>query len=160
MDEEQQDQPVPRGVFIGEDGSKYDGEYNVVDGLKIRDGQGVYTSGPERYEGQFKDDKFNGSGKYQFASGMFSKLNSSYKKYNLFILHYVGAVYIGDFLDGVFHGIGKYQFNDGGTYEGGWFENKMHGQGVYIDPNGQKFEGNFFNGCFNSGSSYISLRPT
>lgn len=37
--------------------------------------------------------------------------------------------------------------------------NKMHGSGVYIDAKGKKYEGDFFNGAYDSGTSYISLRP-
>ena len=42
-----------KGVFIWNDGEKYDGEY--VCGRK--EGKGVYTwSGGKKYDGQWKDD--------------------------------------------------------------------------------------------------------
>ena len=44
------------GCFVYQDGSKYDGEYRVVGGVKFRDGQGSFTYGPEEYTGVWKND--------------------------------------------------------------------------------------------------------
>ena len=54
------------------------------------------------YEGEFKDDKFNGIGKYFYDKG---------------------DTYEGDFLNGEFHGQGKYVFEDGSLFHDGLWEN-------------------------------------
>jgi hypothetical protein len=36
----------------------------------------------------------------------------------------------------------------------------MHGEGEYRDADGVSWKGNFFNGMYDSGRSYLSLRPT
>ena len=126
-----------KGSFVFVDGSKYEGEYtNKADGSRIRDGFGVYITGPERFEGTWVNDAMK-QGKYLFAAG---------------------ASYEGEFERDMFNGRGKYSFNDGAYYEGDWMDSKMHGEGKYIDNNGNKFEGQFFNGSFDSGTSYVSLR--
>jgi hypothetical protein len=71
------------GSFIFEDGSKYEGEYSLVNEMKIRSGKGVYSSGPEQYDGYWSNDKMSGTGVYKFANG---------------------AVYVGEFQDGMFNG--------------------------------------------------------
>lgn len=71
------------GSFLFEDGSKYDGEYSLVNEMKIRSGKGVYSSGPEQYDGYWSNDKMSGTGVYKFANG---------------------AVYVGEFQDGMFNG--------------------------------------------------------
>jgi hypothetical protein len=35
----------------------------------------------------------------------------------------------------------------------------MHGVGNYTDADGVQWNGNFFNGLYDSGRSYLSLRP-
>jgi hypothetical protein len=60
-----------------------EGEWERVEGVIKRSGKGIYTENAERYEGKiiitscwkltregdWKDDKMSGSGKYAFASG-------------------------------------------------------------------------------------------
>jgi hypothetical protein len=60
----------------------------------------------------------------------------------------------------MFHGEGKYQFSDGAQYVGSWNMNKMHGKGLYVDAASVRWEGTFFNGMFDSGKSYVSVRPS
>ena len=82
-------------LFIFNDGSQYKGGWLQTNGVKVKEGEGIYKIGPEEYVGLWKNDKMNGFGKYNFASG---------------------AVYEGDFKDNVFHGQGQYTFPDGATY--------------------------------------------
>ena len=63
-------------------------------------GTRMWASG-DVYEGDFKDGKQHGKGKYTLASG---------------------DVYEGDFKDGKQHGKGKYSSADGTTYEGIWVD--------------------------------------
>jgi hypothetical protein len=44
-------------------------------------------------------------------------------------------------------------------YRGQWQANKMHGQGTYMDKDGFSVTGEFFNGMYNTGKTYLSLRP-
>ena len=124
------------GSFVFADGAQYDGEWIIKDGLRMRDGWGKYKSGPESYEGDWRDDSMT-NGKYTFATG---------------------EVYEGEFSNGRFNGTGTYLFSDGASYSGGWMDSKMHGEGCYTDNKGFKFDGQFFNGSFDSGSSYVCVR--
>jgi hypothetical protein len=128
------------GSFSFPDGSRYEGEYSHIgEASKMRHGKGSYVNGPERYSGEWSGDKMNGQGTYEFASG---------------------AVYKGHFRQGMFDGEGTYRFADGASYTGMWHANKMHGSGEYMDAEKVKWAGEFFNGCFDSGRSFISLRPS
>ena len=126
------------GVFLYPDGSKYEGEWRSVDGLRFRQGQGKFSTGPESYEGTWNEDVMEGEGVYTFSSG---------------------ATYSGSFVNNSFEGQGKYTFPDSAVYTGGWSNGKMHGEGEYVDADGVSWKGNFFNGMYDSGRSYISLRP-
>ena len=57
------------GVFSFDDGSTYDGEVEIRDGIKVRHGRGTYSNGPESYVGAWANDLMNGEGQYKFASG-------------------------------------------------------------------------------------------
>ena len=50
------------GVFTFASGSKYTGEYQIQDERRVRHGRGKYVDGPETFEGQWADDKMNGTG--------------------------------------------------------------------------------------------------
>ena len=126
------------GTFAFPDGSMYVGDYVEVDGVKTREGEGTLTMGAESYCGCWVGDKMNGKGKYKFAGG---------------------NTYEGIFAEGMFDGEGTYVFNDGGIYKGLWKQNSMHGMGEYTDTNQTKWAGEFFNGMFDTGKSYIALRP-
>ena len=82
-------------TFIFPDGSEYSGDWTEVDGVKSRDGLGVYKIGPEEYNGSWSNDQMSGKGRYKFSSG---------------------AVYEGEFRKNVFEGHGEYHFPDGAIY--------------------------------------------
>ena len=126
------------GSFIFPDGSKYTGDYVDTGGTKVREGDGLYIFGAESYKGGWANDQMSGKGKYKFASG---------------------NIYDGKFANGMFEGQGQYTFSDGATYVGSWKQNNMHGNGEYTDTNNVKWNGTFFNGMYDTGKSYISLRP-
>lgn len=127
------------GEFTFPDESIYVGEWKEVSGVKTRDGAGTYTFGPEKYSGQWVDDKMEGTGEYHFASG---------------------AVYKGSFKHNVMEGEGQYFFTDGATYKGGWHNNKMHGKGVYADKDKIEYQGKFVNGLYDTGKDYFTFRST
>ena len=127
------------GTFTFPDGSSYSGEFTTdASGAKVRSGKGLYTSLSEKYLGGWAADRMSGEGVYTFASG---------------------AVYQGGFLDGFFHGFGTYTWPDGARYAGNWLQSKMHGEGVYVDAQQIESKGFWYNGAFDSGRSYVSLRP-
>ena len=114
----------------------YDGEYIEVSNegknavKKVRDGYGIYDDGVEKYEGNFVNDKYHGTGKIVFASG---------------------AIYEGEFYENDFHGRGTYTQPLGiGKYEGEWDHGKWHGTGTYTDSDGVEWKGEFFYGKYES----------
>lgn len=138
---------VGEGTFNFPDNTKYTGQWIEIDGVKSRHGQGSFTflsskttaGCDEIYTGDWEMDMMTGQGSYTFASG------NKYK---------------GGFKNNSFEGQGEYLYTDGASYVGQWHNNKMHGKGVYTDSNDVKCSGEFFNGMYNSGRSYISLRPS
>lgn len=125
------------GHFNLPDGTEYEGDWKESHGKKVREGHGTYVCGPEKYVGNWVNDRMHGKGEYHFSSG---------------------AIYNGDFQDGMMSGEGDYTFPDGATYKGQWTANKMHGQGTYVDKERVEYSGRFVNGLFDSGKSYISVR--
>ncbi len=128
-----------KGVFVFPDGSKYDGDWIEVNHIKQRSGHGTFTFGRETYVGEWSNDTMSGNGIYTFSSG---------------------SVYQGNFCNNCFDGNGTYTFADGAKYSGEWKNGKMHGEGEYIDPYNVSWKGTFVNGMYDSGRSYISLRPS
>lgn len=126
-----------KGKFSLIDNSNYEGDFKEINGIKYKDGKGIFTIGPESYNGNWSMDVMSGYGEYRFASG---------------------AIYKGNFENNQFQGEGTYIFPDGATYSGSWSNNRMNGKGTYTTPDLSVFEGEFFNGMYNSGRSYISLR--
>ena len=89
-------------------------------------GTGVYLwPDGSRYEGGFKDDKFQGQGTYQWADG---------KKY------------VGTFRNNKRNGHGTYSWPNGSQYTGEWKEGTRHGQGTFTWANGSRYEGEWHQG--------------
>jgi hypothetical protein len=80
------------------------------------------------YEGEWKDDKRNGRGKY-------TKVN--------------GNVYEGEWKDDKRSGRGKYTKANGKIYEGEWKDDKRNGRGKLTYASGEVYEGEFKDGDFN-----------
>ena len=94
-------------------GDVYEGEYK--DG-KFH-GQGKYTSSKGWvYEGQFTDGQMTGKGKITYASG---------------------TVYEGDWIKGIRNGYGRITYTDGLYYEGGWKDDQRHGKSTYTQKLGE-----------------------
>lgn len=122
------------GNFEFQNQIKYVGYYKqLTTGVKIRQGKGKlihpYTSEfpEEYYEGDWKEDKMEGFGVYQYSNG---------------------DVYEGEWKDNLHQGYGKYLFTDGSRYEGEWKEHRMHGSGKYWDINNVNWAGEFRDGCY------------
>lgn len=107
-----------KGKLEYSNGDKYEG--NFKEGKF--DGKGKYTfNGGDSYEGDFVQDKFSGKGKYTFSNG---------------------DVYEGDFKNDLFDGKGKLK-TQAATYEGDFKAGKMEGKGKLTQPDGDSFEGDF-----------------
>ena len=96
------------------DGSYYKGEIETVNNKPH--GFGTYTS-PDgwKYDGQFKDGKYDGQGTYTWADG---------------------RKYVGQFKHAKFDGQGTYTSPDGWKYVGQLRDDKREGQGTYTSLNG------------------------
>lgn len=123
----------------------------VMDGNGILieyDPDGTFT----RYEGNFIDDKKQGSGVIELSNGTKYdgewandtmsgkgkiKFSNSFSFYN----HYEG-----DFENGTMHGQGKMTMVNGDVYEGDWINGTMHGQGKLTFHDGYYYVGNFIDG--------------
>lgn len=60
------------------DGSKYgiivftillDGDFSIIEGIKVREGNGILRIGNDEYEGEWKNNALNGHCKIAYANG-------------------------------------------------------------------------------------------
>ncbi|MDX1960660.1 MAG: hypothetical protein SFU98_18960 [Leptospiraceae bacterium] len=101
------------------DGNKYEGGFKD----SKFDGDGTFTfANGDVYKGKFASDKFNGKGNYKFANG---------------------DVYDGDFKDDLFDGKGVLTKKNGNKYEGDFKSGKQNGDGILTQPDGDTFKGSF-----------------
>ncbi|KAL0491351.1 radial spoke head 1 [Acrasis kona] len=113
------------GIFMYSEDIRYDGEWMLVDNVKVKHGIGTYAEGQNIYEGSFENDLVHGKGKMTFQSG---------------------AQYEGDINKGKFEGHGTYLWPDKSCYVGEWRDNRMHGQGTFTSVDGKVWQGAFYNG--------------
>jgi hypothetical protein len=90
-------------------------------------GRGVLEARGGHYEGEFRDDRYHGTGKLADKEG---------------------NIYTGTFEDGLFHGRGVYATTDGRTYNGEFVAGNFTGAGIYTDKGGTHYEGGFKNWVF------------
>ena len=87
----------------------------------------------DKYIGEFRDNKFHGTGTYYFAPN--TKFVSS------------GNVYSGQWKNGAKHGLGTYTWSDGEKYEGQWRGTRLggvgEGDGVFTWKDGTVYTGQF-----------------
>ena len=86
-----------------------------------------------KYEGEFKNDKFNGQGTWSKPDGQ---------------------KYIGEFKDGERNGQGTSTYTGGGKYVGEFKDDLPNGQGTLTFPGGTKYVGEFKDGPFNGQGTY------
>ena len=122
---------IVHGVYVFPNGDRYEGEYmHTADGAVVRSGFGKHISSQGLvYEGNWTENKMNGTGCVRFPSG---------------------ASYEGDIVDNKMHGNGRYKFPDEAVYEGGFLDNRLEGNGTLIDPSGQSWCGTFNNRSANA----------
>ena len=105
--------------------SKYIGEVNLKN---QKQGHGIKVFGEDspfsKYEGEWEDGKFHGTGKLIFKNG---------------------DIYEGEFQEGKFHGKGNYLSKDLSRYEGDWIYGNKTGFGALSTPDGSVLRGQFIN---------------
>ncbi len=148
-------------------GDIYVGDISII----YRSGRGTLTYGgtKDMYEGEFKNDKIDGAGKYTYSDGsVFEGLFSMGVKngYGVFTSHsgeitkgnYVNDllngfgeyrsadgkyIYSGNFVNDVQNGYGRCTYANGDTYEGDFINNQRHGHGTYTWENGATYTGGY-----------------
>ena len=138
--------------FYNDRGDKYIGEMNN----DKKNGKGVlyFEEDDEykrkKYEGDFKDDIFEGKGIIQWVSG--SRHVGDFKNGKFEgkgITTYInGNKYDGDYKNNKREGKGIFTYSSGDKYEGDWKDGKKEGKGIMIFKNGDKYEGDWSNDKF------------
>ena len=134
--------------FINEE----NGEYYIGDlSNGHKNGQGIiyYKNNSIKYQGNFVNDKYEGSGKYIMVNGEYydgnwkrGQSNGSGKIY----YSNNNLKYEGNFSNGKPEGFGKYIWEDGEYYIGQWKNGLRHGKGKQYARNGKLiFRGVFEN---------------
>ena len=109
------------------------------------DGHGKLTySDGGIYDGEFKDDKRCGRGKMSHPDG--NVYEGAYKNnkrngHGKFSWTKKGDVYDGEYSDDKRHGHGKKVWMNGGSYEGEWRNDKRNGVGVFTSAQGEERKG-------------------
>ena len=88
----------------------------------------IEYDGGDVYEGETRNGKRHGKGKYTWSDGSF---------------------YDGEWKDGKKDGNGKQSHPDGSCYDGGWKDDKMDGFGVLVYSNQSRYEGHWSEGTEN-----------
>ena len=145
---------VPTGVkMIGKftDG-KLDGEGTIIMQNEGQSFKGILKDGVLnglgileidrgfKYEGNFKESRPKGVGKYMFKDGRTciikqAEYDNAVDFANCFDL-YKRKIYKGEWDNSNFNGKGTFYFADGRRYEGDFEEGEMHGYGKLFDPYG------------------------
>lgn len=115
------DQKSGVGTEQWPDGTRYKGEF--FQGM--RHGTGKYKSARGKYEGQFRYDKMEGQGRYEFTNG---------------------RTFVGQWEDGTMVGSGTMEFPDGSRYEGAYEKGLKSGGGVFTWPDGRVYKGEWSEG--------------
>jgi hypothetical protein len=99
------------------------------------------------YNGEQKDGKMHGEGKYVFPTGdMYEgEFNDGKREGKGKLLLANGDIYEGQWKNNRKHGQGKLILADGGLYEGEFKDDKMDGKGKYFSANGDISEGQWKN---------------
>ena len=151
------------GVCKYPTGDVYEGEFHKG----MRHGTGAYTyklapgqARPRVYEGSWRRSRREGSGLETWPNG--SVYEGEYKddKFNGLGTHRTPfAKYTGQFVDGLKEGKGKVEYyKTRDTYDGAWSKNRFHGIGTYFWASNTKYEGQWHNGL-RSGFG-VMIEPT
>ena len=126
-------------------GHRYEGEFRDDN----FNGQGIliFASG-DRYEGEFRNGKRNGRGILSYANGY--RYDGEFRDDNFngrgILIYATGERYDGEFRDGKSNGQGTLTYANGNRYQGGFLNAKFHGQGIFLYATGDRYEGGFLDG--------------
>ena len=131
------------------DGSVYYGEWKRL--KKEGKGRLVFDRIKEKrfaqFEGDFKDNVFEGQGKITYTNGNVYVGEVSCNMPNGFGSAVFGANrYNGFFLDGKRSGEGEIIYRDGSRYKGSWKKDKRDGKGTLLFADGSVYDGNWLEG--------------
>ena len=110
------------------------------------------------YEGEIKNDSFNGNGKMKYKNGDIYEGNfeNGIKKGNGKMIFKNKNEYNGNFENGVINGKGEMKFNDGTYYKGDFINGKFDGKGNLKNINSNwEYNGNFKEGFINGNGKFI-----
>ncbi len=120
--------------------------------MNMQRGEGIV-----RYDGQFSNGDFNGTGTALWADGIVYEgewkdgIRHGYGK----LIFPEGNYYEGNFVSGNYEGWGKHVDVEGNVYEGEFIDNEYNGQGKITYSDGEVYEGLFENGMFISGKVHL-----
>lgn len=142
------------GTYENTDGLKYEGQF--VDGAFHGSGTAWYPDG-KRYEGDWKNGKRNGEGVLREAdganyTGQF-KANAFHGQGTLTLAN--GDILTGAWVKGQLNGHGSLTTADGMLYVGSFRNSDFHGRGTLTYPDGRHYEGDFSNGSFHGSGSEV-----
>ena len=135
--------PHGSGILIYKNGDKYYGMFK--NGKKNIAGIFYFKKNGARYEGQWKDNKMDGYGKYFYPNGtIYEGYFKDNKRHGVGILTTSkGDIYKTIWKDGNVSDYGRIYYHDDKYYEGYIQNYQKHICGTLIYPNGDKFDGNF-----------------
>ena len=110
------------------------------------------------YEGEVKNNTFNGNGKMKYKSGEIYEGNfeNGIKKGNGKMIFKNKNEYNGNFENGEINGKGEMKFNDGTYYKGDFIHGKFDGNGYLKNINSNwEYNGNFKYGFINGSGKFI-----
>ena len=138
------------------------GEYYIgktLNDLKQGKGKLYYKNCSIKYEGDFVNDKFEGTGKYIWKNGEYyiGQWFNGLKHGKGILYNKNGKIkYDGDYIHNKKEGRGKMVYEDGEYYVGQFLNNSIHGKGIlYYKNNNIKYDGNFVNGQKEGDGKYI-----
>ncbi len=107
----------------------------------------IGTSSGDNYIGDFKNDKYHGSGIYTFMNG--DKYSGDFKDGNFngsgILVYSNGDTYVGEFKDGAYNGLGRTTNANGDTFIGEFKDGRRQGHGIVNKGKDAEIEGVFEN---------------
>ena len=136
------------------DNGRYEGE--MKDGKREGKGKFYFITG-DVYEGEFKNNQKNGKGKYVYCNK--DVYEGEYKNGKIHgkgkYTYIEGEEYEGEYKNEKRDGHGVYKYNNGNKYDGEWKDGKKHGKGIFYYSDKSKYDGEFENGKKNGKGKYI-----
>jgi hypothetical protein len=136
-------------------GDYYDGNFKD----DVYDGQGtMFFADGSRYIGEWKKGRFSGFGEHIFSNGSSTKahyVNGLMHGQGLFRYGGQGGSYHGNWKFGRKDGVGKRTYSSGAEYQGEFVEDVISGKGVYKSAVGDLYVGNFRNNKFHGEGTLV-----